>query len=151
MIPQITGVDHLHVYVKNCTEAEHWYKNVLGFKVVESLRRYAADNGPLTLQDSAGTVQLALFESDKKPDSVIAFGADGEQFLAWKLHLQAQSIEARLADHGYSWSLYFNDPYGNLHEITTHDHKLVAGRLRPHVKINSHLARAYSVVPLGKS
>ena len=28
-----------------------------------------------------------------------------------------------------SWSMYFHDPLGNYHEITTYEHALVAGKL----------------------
>ncbi len=126
MAPEITGIDHVHLYVANRNEAEQWYERVLGFKRVEALMSWATKDGPLTLEDPSGNVHLALFESEKKATSTIAFGTSGEGFLSWKRHLEEQSLKLRLADHQLSWSLYFTDPYGNYHEITTYDTEHVA-------------------------
>jgi catechol-2,3-dioxygenase len=38
-------------------------------------------------------------------------------------------LEVRVADHELAWSLYFQDPDGNTHEITSYDHEFVADRL----------------------
>ena len=129
MIPQLTGIDHVHVYVDNWEEAEQWYGRVLGFKRMEKLMVWAVEGGPLTLENAQGNVHLALFESEPRSSSTIAFGASGEEFLAWKMHLESESLALRLADHQLSWSLYFCDPYGNSHEITTYDYPLVADQL----------------------
>ena len=129
MTPKLRGIDHVHVYVTSWSEAEEWYQTVLGFKRVEALMVWAVKNGPLTLENPEGNVHLALFESENSPTSTIAFGADGEEFLAWKAHLENHSLELRLTDHKLAWSLYFHDPFGNLHEITTYDHAHVAQHL----------------------
>lgn len=130
MTPKLNGIDHVHVYVNNRSEAEQWYQKVLGFKRVEALMVWAVGSGPLTLENTEGNVHLALFEKDDYPNtSAIAFGASGQEFLAWKTHLESHALELRLADHQLAWSLYFNDPYGNLHEITTYEHDYVATRL----------------------
>lgn len=129
MPPKLTGIDHVHVYVTSRGEAAEWYASVLGLKPVEALMAWATDKGPLTLADAGGNVHLAVFESDKPPTSTIAFGADGADFLSWKTHLESHSLELRLADHKLSWSLYFSDPYGNYHEITTYDYDFVAKQL----------------------
>ena len=129
MIPKLSGIDHVHVYVTSWSEAEEWYETVLGFKRVEALMVWAVENGPLTLENPEGNVHLALFESDKPPNSTIAFGANGEEFLAWKAHLESHSLELRLADHKLAWSLYFSDPFGNLYEITTYNYEFAAKQL----------------------
>jgi catechol 2,3-dioxygenase len=129
MVPVLKGIDHVHVYVRSWSEAEDWYRRVLGFSRMEELLVWAVDKGPLTLQNPEGSVHLALFESDAGPNSTIAFGATGEEFLAWKTHLEGCGLELRLADHTLAWSLYFHDPFGNYHEITTYDHALVAEQL----------------------
>lgn len=130
MIPKLEGIDHIHVYVRSWAEAEEWYQRVLGFKRVEKFMLWAVKNGPLTLEDPSGNVHLALFEKDDPPgDSVIAFAANGEQFIAWKDHLETQELDPRLADHKLMWSLYFKDPDNNLLEITTGDYDYVAARL----------------------
>lgn len=129
MPPKLSGIDHVHVYVADRGKAAEWYRSVLGLEPVEALAAWATDSGPLTLADPGGEVHLALFESDNPPTSTIAFGADGEAFLSWKAHLEGHSLDLRLADHKLAWSLYFSDPFGNNHEITTWDYELVAKRL----------------------
>ena len=129
MVPKLSGIDHVHVYVGNWAEAEAWYEKVLGFRRVEALMGWAVENGPLTIEDPAGKIHLALFERENSPTSTIAFGADGEEFLQWKAHLEQHSLELRVTDHKMAWSLYFHDPFGNMHEITTYDHDYVTERL----------------------
>lgn len=128
--PQLKGIDHIHVYVNSWEEAELWYGKVLGMRRMESLMSWAVPGGPLTLEDPAGKIHLALFERPDHPDtSATAFGASGEQFLAWREHLESLGIEERLADHELSWSIYFTDPDGNGHEITTYDYQYVTEQL----------------------
>ena len=129
MVPSLKGIDHVHVYVGDREEAETWYARVLGFRRVAALEAWAEGDGPLTLENPEGTVHLALFESEAGPNSTIAFGASGAQFLAWKAHLEEASLALRIADHDLAWSLYFSDPFGNYHEITSYDHALVAAAL----------------------
>jgi len=90
---------------------------------------WAVENGPLTLENPEGTVHLALFESDRSPTSTIAFGASGEEFLAWKAHLESHAIDLRITDHQLAWSMYFSDPFGNCHEITTNDYDMVSKQI----------------------
>lgn len=130
MRPTLNGIDHVHVYVADRDTAERWYRDTLGFSRVEKYSFWASGDGPLVLQDSEGSVHLALFErQDAVPCSAIAFGASGEGFLAWKSYLDAKGIDVVVKDHKLSFSLYFNDPDDNLHEITTEDYDDVAGRL----------------------
>ena len=130
MAPKLNGIDHVHIYVANWDEAEEWYQTVLGFKRVDALMAWAVKNGPLTIENPEGNVHLALFEKDSHPDtSAIAFGASGEEFLAWKKHLEGHGLELRITDHSLSYSLYFSDPWRNLHEITTNERDYVAEKL----------------------
>lgn len=130
MLPTLSGVDHLHVNVTSWHEAEKWYQSVLGFSRVDALMPWAVNNGPLTVENSEGTVHLALFESDN-PEStnVIAFGASGAEFLKWKAHLEKLGLELRVTDHKLAYSLYFSDPWQNSHEITTYERDYVAEKL----------------------
>ena len=126
MTPKLNGIDHVHVYVANWGEAEKWYESVLGFKRVEKFMVWAVKNGPLTLENPKGNIHLALFEREDYPDtSAIAFGATGEEFLAWRTHLEDNGLKLRVTDHELAYSLYFSDPWGNLHEITTYEHEYV--------------------------
>ena len=129
-MPAMSGIDHVHVYVRNRAAAAAWYRQVLGFEPVQALEAWATETGPVTLADPADGVHLALFESDKPPTSTIAFGASGEQFLAWRTHLEKLGLDLRIADHDLAWSMYFHDPDGNYHEITTYDCAMVAAELQ---------------------
>jgi catechol-2,3-dioxygenase len=131
MFPELSGgIDHVHVYVANRSEAAAWYADVLGFRPVEAMKVWAESaTGPLTLENAKGNVHVALFETDKPASDTIAFGASAEEFLAWMVHFQDKAVDIRLADHDLALSLYFNDPYGNVHEITTYDHELARARL----------------------
>ncbi len=127
MPPKLNGVDHIHVYVANWDEAEGWYGTVLGFKRVEALMSWAVKGGPLTLENTERNVHLALFEREGHAgSSAIAFGASGKEFLAWKTYLEDKGLELRVTDHKLAYSLYFNDPDQNMHEITTYERDYVA-------------------------
>ena len=130
MIPKLTGIDHVHIYVPAWTDGEEWYRAVLGFKRVDALMAWAVKNGPLTIEDPGGNIHLALFESDDHPNtSALAFGTNGEDFLSWKIHLESHNLELRVTDHKMAYSLYFSDPWGNHHEITTYERDYVAKHL----------------------
>ena len=129
-MPSLSSIDHVHVYVDSWAEAEPWYRDVLGFDRMPEFESWAVNGGPLTLTSGPGGVHLALFESDASPSSTIAFGASGEEFLAWKSHLEGLSIALRVADHSLAWSMYFSDPFGNCHEITSYDHAVIASALK---------------------
>ena len=122
MPPKISGIDHIHLYVPNKKEAEQWYRETLGFHVVEKLSVWDTEYGPLTIEDSSGQVHFALFESENfEPLTAVAFKTDGKSFLQWKDYLEAKDLLSRCSDHKVAWSLYFLDPYGHSHEITTYD------------------------------
>ena len=130
MTPRLNGIDHVHIYVANWGEAEKWYQTVFGFKRVDALMDWAVKNGPLTIENPEGNIHLALFEKESHTNtSAIAFGASGEEFLTWKAHLESHGLELRLTDHKMAYSLYFSDPWGNLHEITTYERDYVAKQL----------------------
>ena len=132
MLPELTGIDHLHVYVPNREQAAEWFKTVMGFQIVEAYKFWAEnDQGPLTIEDPSGTIHLALFQrQDFAPSTAIAFGASGAEFLNWKAHLEGLDLVDRLSDHTKAWSLYFHDPYGNSYEITTTHYDHVADQIK---------------------
>ncbi|MFT5051206.1 MAG: catechol 2,3-dioxygenase [Chlamydiales bacterium] len=116
------GLDDVHVHVRDRNAAADWYAATLGFERVARYAFWAKDaRGPLTIADPPGSIHLALFETDKPTTDTIAFGASGPEFMAWRAHLDARSIATRLADHDLSYSMYFSDPDGNMHEITTYE------------------------------
>jgi len=130
MTPTLNGIDHAHFNVADIKAAQQWYGEVLGFRQTEALQDWATGRGPYTLQDKAGTVHIALFESDgPASESSIAYGTDGASFLEWKAHLEEKGLKLRLADHDLAYSLYFHDPWDNYHEITTYERDHVAKAL----------------------
>lgn len=123
MAPKLSGIDHVHIYVTDRDEATAWYQSILGFRVVEKLQEWAVDNGPVTLETEDGAIHVALFQRENSPPgSAVAFGASADEFMAWKEHLQRSGVDLRISDHRLAFSMYFEDPYGNLHEITTYEH-----------------------------
>jgi len=130
MPPELQAFDHVHVYVADRARAEAWYAEVLGLRRCEALAFWAADGGPLTLQNAAGTIHIALFERPPQPcRSVVALRVDAASYRAWQAHLGA-ALRGEVSEehHDVSISLYFRDPDGNPYELTTYE---VAGLGRP--------------------
>lgn len=131
-MPELKSIDHVHVYVPDREAAARWFSEVLGFKVIERLRSWATDGGPLTIGNDADTVHLALFERKDAPRQTnTAFGTDARNFLEWKAILEGKGVLTRITDHDLAWSLYFEDPQANMYEITTYDHAAVTKALTP--------------------
>lgn len=123
-MPKLCGVDHCHLNVDDLAKAVIWYEQVLGFTVVPELAFWDEGKGPLTIEDSAKTARLALFEGEGRSKG-IAFSASGEQFLAWLDHFKSCEIKTIVADHQVTFSMYFKDLSGNSHEITSHDYLFI--------------------------
>ena len=67
-----------------------------------------------------------MFEREKfEKLTSLAFRTDGENYLLWRKQLNDKGFLKREADHQVTWSLYFEDPFGHSHEITTYDYDLV--------------------------
>ena len=115
MFPKLSGgVDHIHMYAPSRRSAAGWYGRTLGFEPVPELAFWAKpDNGPLTIRNPQDTIHIALFRSPEPRPVSIAFGASGQEYQAWKAHLDGAAIPVREKDHAVSWSIYFNDPFGN--------------------------------------
>lgn len=119
----LDAFDHVHVYVQDRAAAERWYARVLGLARTPELAFWAADGGPLTLQNESGSIHIALFERPAKPcRSTIALRVPGVAFGAWQAHLQRELPGgASFEDHEASVSLYFTDPDVNPYEITSYE------------------------------
>ena len=130
MVPKLDVIDHIHVYVSSWEKAEAWYSAIMGLTRMQSLMQWAVKGGPLMLENSEKNIHFAVFErEDHGPSSAIAFGTDGKEFLLWKKHLEGHGLELRVSDHELAYSIYFEDPDGNLYEITTYQHDYVAEHL----------------------
>ena len=131
MIPTLEDFDHVHVFVADRQAAVQWYARVLGLHPVAELAGWAADGGPLTIGNAAGSVHIALFERPtEKCRATLALRTTAPAFLSWQAHLMlvlGHKIEA--VDHTLSWSLYFSDPDGNPYEITSYEYQQIAAAL----------------------
>lgn len=130
-MPTLKNIDHIHVYVPSREQAAAWFDEVLGLKIIEKFRPWAENLGPLTIGNADDSVHLALFKkADFEPMTHIAFGADAENFIAWKNALEQRGMAVRCTNHQMAWSLYFEDPWKNVYEITCYDYDNVATSLR---------------------
>jgi catechol-2,3-dioxygenase len=124
MTPTLLGFDHVHVFVQDRAAAEAWYGRVMGLARTPGLEFWAADGGPLTLQDRDDTVHIALFERPRKENrATIALRVSADGFARWRSHLASfPELSVAVEDHAVALSLYFSDPDGNPYEITTYEY-----------------------------
>ncbi len=124
MTPPLLGFDHIHVFVQDRTAAEAWYARVMGLTRTAELAFWAADGGPLTLQDPDDTVHIALFERPHQRNrATVALRVSAEAFTRWRSHFASfPEVSVSMEDHAVALSLYFSDPDGNPYEITTYEH-----------------------------
>ena len=124
---KLQNIDHIHVFVPDRQEALGWYNTILGFKPIKRLM-FWAETGPLTIGNDEGTIHIALFEGKPKSNrSVIAFNATGEEFIDWHKRINNVLSEViEVDDHGVSFSIYFEDPYGNPYEITSYEYEILS-------------------------
>ena len=125
MTPSLQGVDHIHVFVQDRAAAEQWYAKVMGLSRSPGLAFWARDGGPLTLQDAADTVHIALFERPRQANrATVALRTTAEGLRAWQAHLAGfPELKVNFEDHEVALSIYFADPDGNPYEITTYEHQ----------------------------
>jgi catechol-2,3-dioxygenase len=127
MTPHLSGIDHVHVFVRDRKVAERWYAQVLGLTRSPRLEFWAADGGPLTVQDTANTVHIALFEREPQPNrTTIALRTSAAELHTWLKHLRTSGVLVELEDHQVSFSIYFSDPDDNPYEITTYEYAAFA-------------------------
>jgi len=134
----VTGIDHVHVYVRDRAAAARWYGTVLGLRRDRRFAAWAREaGGPLTLTAADGITHVALFEDERRAGhgTTVALRTDGVGFLAFskrapRLPLfdkRRRPSAPRLQDHDQSLSLYFSDLDGNPIELTTYE--VIAARL----------------------
>lgn len=140
------SLDHVELFVPDRYEAAAWYSATLGLEILTDFEFWAgADgSGPLMISSDGGRTKVALFEGQPLAGATpvgyirMAFGTDGPSFLHFLETLPERTIHNRhgqrltadqVVDHDRSWSIYFNDPYGNPLELTTYDYAEVAEAL----------------------
>jgi catechol 2,3-dioxygenase-like lactoylglutathione lyase family enzyme len=133
---RVQHIDHIEFFVPDQYEAAGWYRRVLGLEIVAPFEQWAAA-GPLMISSDGGRTMLALFRGQPRGDRPtagfhrVAFRVDGAGFLQFIDRLDEIELSSRdgsrlsaghVVDHEQSWSIYFQDPYGHLLEVTTYDY-----------------------------
>lgn len=133
---RVDGIDHVALTVPDQYEAAEWYDAVLGLEPLSAFDEWAEGNGPLVVSSDDGDTMLALFagDTDERELRHLAFRVDGEGFLTFLDRAidrddLAPESRADVVDHGLSYSVYFDDPWGHRFEVTTYDHEFVAEAL----------------------
>ena len=118
---KLTGLDHFALNVKDMKQAEEFYTEPLGFKVIH---RTKTKSGLKHIEIDAGNVAIALFESpglnlEKAHKTMteegylhFAFGAPYDQFDATLQNLIQKGVimDGEPRDWGTSISVYYRDP-----------------------------------------
>jgi catechol 2,3-dioxygenase-like lactoylglutathione lyase family enzyme len=143
---KVVSIDHVELFVPDRYEAAAWYQRVFGLEIIKQFEYWAhADGtGPLMISSDDGATKLALFEGDPigKADPAgflrVAFRVTGPGFLDFLSRVESLDLMdhrgervtvAHAVDHDGSYSIYFDDPYGNRFEITTYEVEVVAAGL----------------------
>ena len=110
---------------------------MLGLQVVPECEPWAVDGGPLMISSDGGSTKLALFEGQPAASAQtaafrrVAFRVTAGGFAAFLQRLpdlaltdsRRQAVAPRsVVDHQQAYSIYFDNPYGHLLEVTTYDY-----------------------------
>lgn len=117
--------------------AAAWYEKVLGLTVVPGLEHWSRDpRGPLMISGDGGRVCLALFQGSLPEGAPrggfrrVAFRVSGAEFLAFVEYGRELGLTPmKVQDHETAISVYFENPYGHLLEVTTYECEMVRAKL----------------------
>jgi catechol 2,3-dioxygenase-like lactoylglutathione lyase family enzyme len=134
---KVLQIDHVELFVPDRYEAARWYEHTLGLQVVPECEPWAAGGGPLMISSDGGSTKLALFEGQPASSAQtaafrrVAFRVKAGGFaeflrrlpdLALRDSHQRLVTNESVVDHQQAYSIYFDDPYGHLLEVTTYDY-----------------------------
>ncbi|MEA5101391.1 VOC family protein [Pantoea sp. S18] len=118
---KIDLIDHIHVYVENIEQAEHWYNQVIGFSRDTSLNFWFEQGGPLVIKNNRAALSLFL-RKHQYPGHTIAFAVGVPSFIELIPALNKNKIPFTVCDHDVSMSVYFSDLSNNKIEVTSYDY-----------------------------
>ena len=134
---KVLQIDHVELFVPDRYEAARWYEHTLGLQAVPECEPWAAGGGPLMISSDGGSTKLALFEGQPATSAQtaafrrVAFRVTAGGFAEFLRRLpdltlkdsRQQPVTAEsVVDHQQAYSIYFDDPYGHLLEVTTYDY-----------------------------
>ena len=134
---KVLQIDHVELFVPDRYEAARWYEHALGLQIVPECEPWAVEGGPLMISSDGGSTKLALFEGQPATSSPmaafrrVAFRVTASGFAEFLGRLpelaltdsRRQPVSAvSVVDHQQAYSIYFDDPYGHLLEVTTYDY-----------------------------
>ena len=137
------SLDHMHLMVPDRFAAARWYKETLGFEIVEQFRAWSEiEGGPLHISADGGKSGLALFEIGQHPvfkvETSVAFSVSADQFLVFAELLNAKNLTGynnepvkpeSVVDHDMCYAYYFDDPYGNHFELDCYEYDQIKHKL----------------------
>ena len=135
---KVQQIDHIHVMVEDKFEAAKWYEQTLGLTIVKEKEYWAQGGGPLLISSDHGNTSLALF-SRKGPRAEVAFRVGVDGFFEFVAHTKNLDLinsdgealsQSDIVDHDGAYSIYFDDPSGNLLEVTSYDYDEIKHRLQ---------------------
>ncbi|WP_113626178.1 VOC family protein [Pectobacterium peruviense] len=118
---EIAKIDHIHVYVEDIQQAEHWYNEVLGFSRDNALYFWFEQGGPLVISNNGSSLSLFL-RTSQHPGHTMAFGVGGSAFIGLIPTLKDKKIPFTISDHDVSMSVYFCDLSDNKIEVTSYEY-----------------------------
>jgi catechol 2,3-dioxygenase-like lactoylglutathione lyase family enzyme len=136
---KVLQIDHVELFVPDRYEAAQWYERTLGLQIVREFEPWAVEGGPLMISSDDASTKLALFEGQPAPAPAgltsafhrVAFRVTAGGFaefirrlpdLALKDARQRPVTIESVVDHRQAYSIYFDDPFGHLLEVTTYDY-----------------------------
>jgi catechol-2,3-dioxygenase len=122
---RLQRLDHVALNVSDRRRSVAWYRDVLG---LESSGEPTRDDWPLFMGELGACVALFQAQSGtvgRAGESVglrhVAFMVGKEDLERAQARLRESAVEYRFEDHGNAHSVYFQDPDGNVLELTTYE------------------------------
>lgn len=119
-------LDHVALNVSDRPRSIAWYRDVLG---LEPKNQPTRDDWPVFMGEMGSCI--ALFQADAEQALPRASESDGLRHVAFMVakteldlaqaHLTERGVGFRFEDHGNAHSVYFDDPDGNVIELTTYE------------------------------
>ena len=128
MTAEALDLDHVALPVRDARDTHRFYSKVLGLALDEVLSGDGWDGHEwlMMIYADANGRRLALCAfrglkptRERIPTDARHYAFASGRLAPWKRRLKAASIDFREEDHGEQRSIYFEDPSGNILEITS--------------------------------